>query len=141
MLAGGSTRAARVPALGSSSREPAAGPAAPPAATTPPRPVPADAIVLSRGDVDHALGDFASLAAAIHGSFSASGLMVDSVGEDSIFRRAGVRAGDVIASVDGAKLQSLDDAANVYARAPTANALTVQIVRDGKPITLHVVIR
>jgi hypothetical protein len=47
----------------------------------------------------------------------------------------------VIASVDGVRLRSLDDAANVYARASTANAMTAQIVRGGKPMTLHVAIR
>jgi S1-C subfamily serine protease len=111
------------------------------AARRPARQVPPDAIVLSRGEVDSALGDFAKLAAAIHGRFSASGLAVDAVSDGSIFQRAGVRAGDVIASVDGAKLRSLDDAANVYARAPTASAFSVQILREGKPLTMHVVIQ
>jgi S1-C subfamily serine protease len=97
--------------------------------------------VLSRTDVDGALRDFAALSAALHGRFSASGLAVDAVSDGSIFQRAGLRAGDVIASVDGATLRSLDDAANLYARAPTASAFSVQVVRDGKPLTLHVVIQ
>ncbi|HSR97499.1 MAG TPA: PDZ domain-containing protein [Kofleriaceae bacterium] len=98
-------------------------------------------MLLSRGDVDAALADFAKLTAAIHGSFSANGVVVDAVGEGTLFQRAGLRAGDVIAAVDGARLRSLDDAANLYARAAKASTLTAQIVRGGKPMTLHVAIR
>jgi hypothetical protein len=102
---------------------------------------PAGTIVLPRGDVDGALADFAGLAAAVRGGFSASGLSVDAVGEGTIFQRAGLRAGDVVTAVDGARLRSLDDAANLYARASTASAITAQILRGGKPMTLHVAIR
>jgi hypothetical protein len=97
--------------------------------------------VISRGEVQAALADFGRLAAAIRGSFSASGVVVNAVGDGTLFQRAGLRAGDVIASVDGVRLRSLDDAANVYARASTAAAMTAQIVRGGKPMTLHVAIR
>jgi hypothetical protein len=100
-----------------------------------------EAVLLSRGEVEAALADFGRLTAAIHGRFSASGLVVDAVGEGTLFQRAGVRAGDVIAAVDGIRLRSLDDAANVYARASKATAMTAQIVRGGKPMTLHVAIR
>ena len=102
---------------------------------------PGEAVSLTRGEVDAALADFAKLTAAIHGSFSASGVVVDAVGEGTLFQRAGLRAGDVIAAVDGTRLRSLDDAANLYARATKASALTAQIIRGGKPMTLHVAIR
>jgi S1-C subfamily serine protease len=100
-----------------------------------------EAVLLSRGEVDAALADFARLTAAIHGSFSAAGVVVDAVRDGTLFQRAGLRAGDVIAAVDGIRLRSLDDAANVYARASKATAITAQIVRSGKPMTLHVAIR
>ena len=109
--------------------------AAPPTAAT------ADAVTLSRADVDGALGDFAKLTAAIHASFSDTGVRVDDVAPASIFDRAGLRAGDTITAIDGTRLRSLDDAANLYARASTARALTVQLVRDGKPTTLRVAIQ
>jgi S1-C subfamily serine protease len=97
--------------------------------------------VISRGDLDRALADFAGLTAAVRGSFSAAGVTVESVGDGTIFQRGGLCAGDVITAVDGARLRSLDDAANLYARASTAKAMTVQIVRGGKPVTLRVVIQ
>jgi S1-C subfamily serine protease len=99
------------------------------------------AIVLGRGEVDGALADFAKLTTAIHGSFSASGIVLDHVNDGTIFQRAGLRSGDVITAVDGVRLRSLDDAANLYARASTARALTAQIVRAGAPMTIHVTIQ
>lgn len=100
-----------------------------------------ETIVLTRGDVGRALADFAALSAGIRASFSASGVTIDSVGDGTIFQRAGLRAGDVVTSVDGQRLRSLDDAANLYARASAIKALTVQIVRAGQPATLRVVIQ
>lgn len=96
---------------------------------------------ISRAELDRALADFAALTAAVRASFSAAGVVVDSVGAGTIFQRAGLRAGDVIASVDGIQLRSLDDAANLYARAATAKLITAQVVRAGKPVTLRMTIR
>jgi membrane-associated protease RseP (regulator of RpoE activity) len=130
-------------ALGHAPPAPVAGPAisGPPTSDSRTAAAPPGAIVLSHGALDGALADFAALASAIHGSFSAAGLAVDQVADGTIFQRAGLRAGDLVTAVDGVRLRSLDDAAVLYARAPTANAITAQIVRDGKPMTLHVVIR
>ncbi|HET7501815.1 MAG TPA: PDZ domain-containing protein [Kofleriaceae bacterium] len=99
------------------------------------------ALVLPRAELDAALSDFSGLTAAIHGSFSASGVVVDRVAPGSIFQRAGLRAGDVVTAVDGATLRSLDDAANLYARAAGARAITAQVLRGGKPVTLQVAIQ
>jgi len=98
-------------------------------------------VAIARGDLDRALADFAALSAGIRARFSASGVIVDSVGDGTIFQRAGLRAGDVITTVDGQRLHTLDDAANLYARASAIKAMTVQIVRAGQPATLRVVIQ
>ena len=111
------------------------------ASTGPSAGPPSGPIVLARGEVDGALADFARLATALRGSFSASGLTIDAMSEGTIFQRAGLRAGDVVTAVDGAPLRSLDDAANLYARASTARALTAQVVRGGKPMTIYVTIQ
>lgn len=102
---------------------------------------PSEAVILTRSEVDGALADFAKLATAVRGSFSASGLAVDAVSAGSIFARAGLCAGDVITAVDGAPLRSLDDAANLYARASTTKSITAQVLRGGKPMMLHVAIQ
>jgi hypothetical protein len=131
-----SPRAVAEPVAGHAAEaRPASGGAAPPAA------VPGDALAISRSELDGALADFARLSAGVRGSFSASGVVVDAVGDGTIFQRAGLRAGDVVTSVDGVRLRTLDDAANLYARASTARAITAQVVRAGKPIALHVVVQ
>jgi S1-C subfamily serine protease len=107
--------------------------------TTPP--TSADTVAVSRVEVDRALADFGALSSAIHAGFSASGVVCDQVADGTIFQRAGLRTGDVVTAVDGAPLRSLDDAANLYARAATASAITVQIVRNGKPMMLHIAIQ
>jgi PDZ domain len=151
----------RAPAAGSTTPQaPAAGSTTPQAPTAGPTPVAevraasaapsaaptsapdvSSAATISRAELDRALADFAALTAAVHASFSAAGVVVESVGAGTVFQRAGLRAGDVIASVDGIQLRSLDDAANLYARAATAKVITAQVMRAGKPVTLRMAIR
>jgi S1-C subfamily serine protease len=97
--------------------------------------------VLARTDVNAALGNFGAMSAAIHGAFTAEGLRIDAVAAGSLFAKAGLRAGDVVTSVDGRPLHSLDDAANLYARAPAMKAATASVLRGGKPVTLRVSIQ
>jgi hypothetical protein len=96
---------------------------------------------LARAEVNHALDDFAGLSAAMRGRFSAAGVVLDEVAAGSIFWRAGLRSGDVVVSVEGLPLRSLDDAANVYARVSTARAITAQVVRAGASHAIHLVIQ
>jgi S1-C subfamily serine protease len=120
---------------------PTIGPA--PAAAPAPAIVPATGTdaVLARREVDAALADFGALSVAFRASFTPAGLRVDSVLEGSLFSKAGLRAGDVIASVDGRPLRSLDDAASLYARAGSLRTVTAQIVRGGKTLTLRALIQ
>ena len=58
-----------------------------------------------------------------------------------MFARAGLRAGDVITAVDGKPMRGLDDAAELYAQASSLRAVSLQVVRGGKPVTLRVSIQ
>ena len=98
-------------------------------------------VTLARADVDTALADFGRLADAIHGDFTPNGVKIDGVAEGSLFERAGLRAGDTIASVNGVVPRSLDDAANIYALASSVKTMTVLIVRDGKQSALRIAIQ
>jgi S1-C subfamily serine protease len=100
-----------------------------------------ESITLAKADVDSALADFAKLTLSVHGGFTGSGVLIDGVSDGTIFQRAGLRAGDLITAVDGAQLRTLDDTANIYARAASVKAMTVQLVRSGKPLALRVAIR
>jgi hypothetical protein len=143
-----STRAPRAPSESQPTTAPSEAasptPPAPARVMSGPRtaaPSTAGAIVLSRPEVDRALADFATLSAAIRASFSDAGVVVSDVGSGTIFQRAGLEPGDTITTINGAPLRSIDDAANLYARASTASVLTIQLVRAGRPVTLRVVIQ
>lgn len=99
------------------------------------------AIKLARKDVDAALADFGALASSISAAFTPGGLRLDAVTEGTIFTKAGLRTGDVIVSVDGKPLRSLDDAADLYARASTTKVATLAVLRAGKPLVLRVAIQ
>src|SRR5262249_25587262 len=82
-----------------------------------------------------------ALAVAFRASFTPAGVQVDAVLDGSLFAKAGLRAGDLITSVEGRPLRSLDDVAALYARAGSLRIVTAQGVRGGKPLTLRAVIQ
>jgi hypothetical protein len=96
---------------------------------------------LSKKDVTVALNDFAALAASIDGSFTAKGLVLEKLGASSVFSKAGLQVGDVVTAVDGKPLKTIDDAADLYARAGSMTRASVQILRAGKPLTLRIAIQ
>jgi hypothetical protein len=96
---------------------------------------------LSKKEVSAALDNFAVLAAAIDGSFTQTGLTLEKVQAGSVFAKAGLSAGDVVTAVDGKPLRSIDDAADLYARAGSMKSASVQIVRAGKPQTIRIAIQ
>jgi len=96
---------------------------------------------LTRNDITSALANFTALTSSIHATFTPDGVRLEAIAADSLFAKAGLRIGDVITSVDHQPLHSLDDTAELYARAGTARNVTVQLVRGGKPLTLHIAIQ
>jgi membrane-associated protease RseP (regulator of RpoE activity) len=96
---------------------------------------------IKRAEIDAALGDFAGTASTFRATFVAQGLRFDDVVAGSLLAKAGLQKGDVVTTIDGQALRSLDDAANLYARLPTARGSTIQVLRAGKPITLRIAIQ
>jgi membrane-associated protease RseP (regulator of RpoE activity) len=122
----GSPAPASAPSATSSAPSPAVGP------TT---------STIKRTDIDAALGDFAGTASTFKAAFTTQGLRFDDVAAGSLISRVGLQKGDVITTIDGQPLRSMDDAANLYARLPTARGSTIQVLRAGKPITLRIAIQ
>ncbi|HUS32095.1 MAG TPA: PDZ domain-containing protein [Kofleriaceae bacterium] len=115
---------------------PSATSSAPPAAATGPT-----TASIKRTDIDAALGDFAGTASTFRATFTPSGLRFDDVTAGSLLSKVGLQKGDVVTNIDGQPLRSLDDAANLYARLPTARGSTIQVTRAGKPVTLRIAIQ
>ena len=133
---------AAAPAPAAASVPAAAGPPAWVAAAPSDAPAPApDVVTFQKAEMHAALGDFGKLAASIRATFVPAGAKVEALQATSLFARAGLRVGDVITAVDNRPLHSLDDAAELYARAGSARSFSVSLVRADKPITLHIAIQ
>ena len=64
------------------------------------------------------------------------GVLVKSVSDDSAAQKAGVKAGDVITSVNGRHIYEASDVNRAIERMETTDEFTVEVVRDKKPLTL-----
>ena len=118
----------------------------PPAPTTTtdiktPAPATPAVLVLTHAQFQHELADFGKLAGGVKAAFVDTGVRIDAVSDGSLFARAGLRAGDLVLDVDGRTLHSIDDAAELYAHAGSAKAISIDVTRAGKPVTLRVTIQ
>jgi hypothetical protein len=112
-----------------------------PATATPTTaPSPDAPIILSRASLTAALSNFAQLAGSMRGSLTPDGVRLDYLAPDSLFAHVGLANHDLVVAVDNHPVRTLDDAATLYARAASAHNVTIQVVRVGKPLTLHVAI-
>ncbi|HEV3486448.1 MAG TPA: PDZ domain-containing protein [Vicinamibacterales bacterium] len=64
------------------------------------------------------------------------GVLVTTVRDDSAAAKAGIKAGDVITSINGTRVDSPDDVRRSVQRLEDDAEFTVEIVRDRKPMTL-----
>lgn len=70
-----------------------------------------------------------------------AGLALSNIKPNSIFRRMGLRNGDVLKSVDGNEIGSVDDALRLYENMKSASQVSVQIQRRGRERTINYNIR
>jgi serine protease Do len=64
------------------------------------------------------------------------GVLVKSVAADSVAARAGLKAGDVITSVNGRKVYDASDVTRALDRTETNGDVTIEVTRDKKTLTL-----
>ncbi|MGE5838340.1 MAG: type II secretion system protein N [Deltaproteobacteria bacterium] len=69
------------------------------------------------------------------------GFQVSQIQEGSLIKSAGFEEGDVIRSVNGQEVRSLEDAFALYQKFGNLDSFTVEILRGEKPKTLNVKIR
>jgi len=71
----------------------------------------------------------------------AEGLRISRISRSSIFRKMGLRRGDIITGVDGNAIQSVDDALSLYSNLKTASNVKIEIKRRGQTRILDYTIR
>ena len=99
------------------------------------------AMMIPRADLDRALGDFAALSQDVQVTQQPEGgFRLAAVRPGSFFERIGLRPNDVVLRVDGRPLNGIDDASAAYAWLRVTDRFTVDLVRDGRPLTLRYVI-
>jgi general secretion pathway protein C len=70
-----------------------------------------------------------------------SGLALSNIRPNSIFRRMGLRNGDVLKGVDGQEIQSVDDALRLYDNLKTADTVMVDLKRRGRDKSIEYRVR
>jgi general secretion pathway protein C len=60
------------------------------------------------------------------------GLILSGIKPNSLFRKMGLRNGDIIKGVEGEEIQSMDDAINFYSKLKSADSAALQIKRRGQ---------
>ena len=71
----------------------------------------------------------------------AEGFQLSQIQQGSILKSVGFQDGDVIRSVNGQEVRSLEDAIALYQKLGDSDSYTIGILRGEKPRTLHVKIR
>ncbi|AOY57965.1 MULTISPECIES: type II secretion system protein GspC [Desulfococcus] len=95
-------------------------------------------ISLNRQTISEAMNDLNGLMnqAKIRPHFrngKPDGLTISRIQGDSIFARLGLRSGDIITSVDGQNIESVDDAMKFYNQLKSSSNVTLQVRRRGRP--------
>jgi len=111
-------------------------PSALPASAARPTPIEREMIV-DRGMVSDAMGDIGELMKQVRirpyfEEGRPSGLSLTGIRPDSIFRKMGLRSGDVLQAVDGEEIRSVDDVVRLYEKIGSTNGVTLQIKRRGR---------
>jgi general secretion pathway protein C len=106
----------------------------------------AQRISLRRSYIDQSMRDVASLMTQVQirphmENGVPSGLALSSIRPNSIFRRMGLRNGDVITGVDGNEISTVDDAMRLVDNLRSSSNLRVQLKRRGREKTIEYRIR
>jgi serine protease Do len=70
----------------------------------------------------------------------AEGILISEVADDSPAAKAGLKQGDVILSLNGTQLSDVSDLRNKVAMTAPDSTITLQVIRDGRKKSIHVVV-
>jgi len=112
----------------------------------PSRPPRQQRISINRSMIDEAFQDMNKLMTDIaitphNENGELTGLNLNRIKPNSIFRRMGLRNGDVLLGVDGKPILSVEDAMSMYERLKSADNVEVQLKRRGQERTINYNIR
>jgi S1-C subfamily serine protease len=98
-------------------------------------------MLIPRADLDRELGDFAALSQDVQVTQQPEGgFRLAAVRPGSFFERLGLRANDVVLRVDGRPINGVEDASAAYAWLRVTDKFSVEVLRNGRPLTLRYVV-
>ncbi|MDA8138463.1 MAG: PDZ domain-containing protein [Desulfobacteraceae bacterium] len=92
---------------------------------------------ISRDLINHATQNFNQLISQARVVPDANGMKISAIQPDSIFRRLGLRNGDIINSVNNRRIQSMADAMEIYRGLQYGRSVSLQLLRHGRPQTIE----
>ncbi len=106
------------------------------------RPTPRRRITLRRDQIDNAMGNINELMGQINiRPHENGGMMLSQIKPNSLFRRMGLRNGDILTGVDGRPIQTIDDAIKLYEDLKSSSQAKLEIKRKGRPTVIEYTIR
>ena len=108
-------------------------------------PAASGAVALKRSQVDAAMKDINTLMQDVRiepvfQDGKPEGVALSKIGQNSIIREMGLRAGDIITGVNGQKIDSVDNALKFYESLSSGSRLTIELKRRGRPTTIDYII-
>ncbi len=99
-------------------------------------------ITLKRSEIDESLEDINSLlsTALIRPHFTdgvADGLAISRIKSGSIFRKLGLRSGDIVKGINGNPIETPDDILSIYTDMKAGSPISIQIKRRGQERTIN----
>lgn len=99
-------------------------------------------ITLRRSDIDESLEDINSLlsTALIRPHFTdgvADGLAISRIKSGSLFRKLGLRSGDIVKGINGNPIETPDDILSIYTDMKAGSPISIQIKRRGQERTIN----
>jgi len=107
----------------------------------PKRPVTKSRITLRRSQVDNAMSDLNTLMKQILVTPHRDGIRISRIRPRSIFRKMGLRRGDIITGVDGRRIESVDSALRIYDELRSSSRVSLQLKRRGRERVINYNIR
>jgi len=92
---------------------------------------------LLRSQIENAMSNIGTMMKQIHVAPHPDGIRISRVSPRSIFRRMGIRNGDVITSVDGRQIESVESALKIYDELLSSSQVSLKLNRRGREQVIH----
>jgi general secretion pathway protein C len=91
---------------------------------------------IRQAQIENAFDDISTIMKQVRIRPHAKGVSISRIRSNSIFRRLGLKNGDIITGVNGAKISSVEDALSLYYGLQSGSRVTLDLERRRRPVTI-----